>query len=44
MWQKCSKVATKASTQTVLDNEEKRMLNNVSNGSDSDCILVTTRK
>ena len=29
--------------QAVLDNEEKEMLNNNSNGSDSDCIIVATR-
>ena len=30
--------------QAVLDNEEKKMLNNNSNGSDSDCIIVATHK
>ena len=30
--------------QAVLDNEEKEMLNNNSNGSDSDCIIVATRR
>ena len=28
--------------QAVLDNEEKKMLNNNSNGSNSDCIIVAT--
>ena len=28
--------------QVVLDNEEEKMLNNNSNGSDSDCIIVAT--
>ena len=30
--------------QAVLDNEEEEMLNNNSNGSDSDCIIVATRR
>ena len=30
--------------QTVLDNKEKKMLNNNSNSSDSDCIIVATCK
>ena len=30
--------------QAVLDNEEEKMLNNNSNGSDSDCIIVATRR
>ena len=34
----------KCPIQAVLDNEEKKMLNNNSNGSDSDCIIVATRK
>ena len=30
--------------QAVLDNEEKKKLNNNSSGSDSDCIIVATRR
>ena len=30
--------------QAVLDNEEEEMLDNNSNGSDSDCIIVATRR
>ena len=34
----------KCPIQAVLDNEEKKMLNNNSNGSDLDCIIVATRR
>ena len=34
----------KCPIQAVLDNEEEEMLDNNSNGSDSDCIIVATRR
>ena len=34
----------KCPIQAVLDNEEKKRLNNNSNGSDSDCIIVATHR
>ena len=43
MQQKVVKTAMKVSNQAVLDNETK-MSNNNSSGSDSDCKIVATRK